>query len=355
MGAGRVLSRHIPLIGRLDDGNGFGRASAVVGAMVVVLFWLSLGFDSGVGRPFEIPAGPQAADGGRIGGSIIAALVLLGGGGLFLMLMQAVLWQRRTAQRLRLRESELAEQRDRLRRYVADLERIADVAAHDLQEPLRRMVSYSQLLASHDKTGCDDDVRDYVGHVVDGARRMRALVSGLQEFVAVDSLPRTGEVSSAWVAMAVARQRLDDVLAEAGATLVVDPLPEVEADPASLVEIFVQLLDNAVRYRSSERRPVIHVSVVRDGDMAKILVCDNGVGIDPARVVRMFEIFYRPHGGDGRLAPGIGTGLAVVRRLVERLGGAVWVESEDGIGSSFGFSLRLGSAPSPREDENRAA
>jgi len=350
-----MVPRHIPILGRLDDGGGFGRLSAVVGVLLVALFWLGLGFDAGVERQFAAVGTAPAGEGGRFGTILMGAIVVLGVGGLTLMLIQAVYWQRRTAERLRLREAELTEQRDRLRRYVADLERIADVATHDLQEPLRRMVSYSQLLASHDTAGCDDEVRDYVGHVVDGARRMRALVSGLREFVAVDSIPRTGEVSSAWVALTIARQRLAEVLAEAGATLVVDPLPEVEADQASLVEIFVQLLDNAVRYRAPERRPVIHVSVARDGDMARIRVCDNGLGIDQARVARMFEIFYRPHGGGEGVAPGIGTGLAVVRRLVERLGGQVWVETESGTGSAFGFSLRLGAAPSRRGEEIRAA
>jgi light-regulated signal transduction histidine kinase (bacteriophytochrome) len=349
------VTRHIPIIGRLDDGAGFGRASAVVGVVLVVLFWLSLGFDSGVERQFaSAAAATPPVDVGRVGNLLAMALVALGVGGLCVLLLQAVYWQRRTALRLRLKEAEVSEQRDRLRRYVADLERIADVAGHDLQEPLRRMVSYSQLLARHEKAGCDDDVRDYVGHVVEGARRMRALVSGLRDFVAVDSLPCTGEVSSAWVAMSVARQRLADSLAEAGATVVVDPLPEVVADPASLIEVFVQLLDNAVRYRSSGRRPVIHVSVVRDGQKAKFTVRDNGVGIDPNRAVRMFEIFYRPHGGDGREAQGVGTGLAVVRRVVERLGGTVWVDSEHGAGSSFGFSLPLGVAPC-RGKENKAA
>ena len=351
-----MVPRHIPIIGRFDDGGGFGRLSALVGGLLVVLFWLGLGFSTGVERHFAALAMPVMIEGEQIGGIVLAAIVVLGVGALTLLLVQAVYWQRRTAARLRLRETELTEQRERLRRYVADLERIADVAAHDLQEPLRRMVSYSQLLASHDKAGCDDEVRDYVGHVVDGARRMRALVSGLREFVAVDSVPRTGEVCSAWTAMSIARQRLVEVLADAGATLVVDPLPDVEADQASLVEVFVQLLDNAVRYRAPERRPVVHVSVVRDGHMARIKVCDNGLGIDPVRAVRMFEIFYRPHSGIEDVAvQGIGTGLAIVRRLVERLGGQVWVESEGGIGSSFGFSLRLGAASSGRGEAIRAA
>lgn len=350
-----MAPRHIPIIGRFDDGGGFGRLSALVGALLVALFWLGLGMSPGFERQFAAGGGAAPFDGGRGGNMLLAAGLAVGVGALVLLLVQAVYWQRRTAERLRLREAELTEQRDRLRRYVADLERIADVADHDLQEPLRRMVSYSQLLATHDAAGRDDEVRDYVGHVVDGARRMRALVSGLRDFVAVDSIPRTGEVCSAWVAMGIARQRLAEVLAESGATLVVDPLPEVEADQASLIEIFVQLLDNAVRYRSPARRPVIHVSVARDGDMARIKVCDNGMGIDAARMVRMFEIFYRPHGGDEGVAPGIGTGLAVVRRLVERLGGQVWVDSEGGAGSSFGFSLRLGVLAAHRREEMTAA
>jgi signal transduction histidine kinase len=350
-----MVPRHTSIIGRIDDGGGFGRLSALVGVLLVALFWLGLGIDSGIERPFAMAGGVSPVESGRGGNILLATILVLGMGFMVLLLVQAVFWQRRTAAQLRLREAELTEQRDRLRRYVADLERIADVAAHDLQEPLRRMVSYSQLLATHDAAGCDDEVRDYVGHVVDGARRMRALVSGLREFVAVDSIPRTGEVCSAWVAMGIARQRLAEVLADAGATLVVDPLPEVEADQASLIEIFAQLLDNAVRYRSASRRPVIHVSVARDGDMARIKVCDNGMGIDPARMVRMFEIFYRPHGGEEGVAPGIGTGLAVVRRLVERLGGQVWVESEGEVGSSFGFSLRLGAQLAARREEMTAA
>lgn len=348
------MARHFPIIGRLDDAGGFGRLTAVVGALMVLVFWLGLGFDSGAGRAVPGFGPARAAELGQAGTALMAGVSVLGVAVLGLMLLQAVRWQRRTAERLRLREAELDEQRDRLRRYVADLERIADVAAHDLQEPLRRMVSYSQLLASHDTAGCDDEVRDYVGHVVDGARRMRALVSGLQEYVSVDTLPRTGEVTSAWAAVAVARRRLAEVLAEAGATLVVDPLPEVHADRASLTEIFVQLLDNAVRYRSAARPPVIHVSVARDGDMVRIMVRDNGMGIEPARLARMFEIFYRPHGA-GVAAAGLGTGLAVVRRLVERLGGAVWVESDHGQGSTFGFSLRLSGAGVVGKEDFRAA
>lgn len=344
--------RQVPTIGRLEDGSGLGRFGALLGGLVLLLVWVGLGWNSGVER--HIASFGLGGDGAQIATILWAVLVVLGIIGLAFLLAQALYWQFRTAERLRQREKELAEQRDRLRRYVADLERIADVADHDLQEPLRRVVAYSQLLASHSASDLDDEMRDYVGQVVDGARRMKALVTGLRAFVAVDSLPSTGEVSSAASAVTVARQRLSEPLATAGATLVVDPLPDVAADAASLVEVFVQLIGNAVRYRSPERRPVIRITASHDGTMARFAVGDNGLGIETAQMARMFEVFYRPHGG-GAEGVGIGTGLALVRRLVERLGGSVWVESDVGIGSSFGFSLPMAGAVLVDKESARAA
>lgn len=344
--------RHVSTLGRFDDGNGFVRLTTVAGLLVLVLVWVGLGWNSGVER--LLAAFGDTGNGSQMAAMLWASLVILGMAGLALMLLQALNWQRRTAARLRQREVELTEQRNRLRRYVADLERIADVADHDLQEPLRRMVAYSQLLANHETASRDDDLKNYVGQVVDGARRMKALVTGLRAFVAVDSLPSTEEMCSASGAVAVARQRLAEALAEAGATLVVDPLPDVVADFSSLVEVFVQIVGNAVRYRDPGRRPVIRVSSKRDGGMVRFSVCDNGMGIETAQMARMFEIFYRPHAA-GAQGPGIGSGLALVRRLVERLGGSVWVESESGVGSTFGFSLRADTIRHGLEEGDKAA
>ena len=338
------MQRQASALDLFSDGGGIGRLVAVLSGLLALVLWFNFGWSAEVERRLVDLSSGVLANGMELGRFVVAGIVVASVAALSALLLQALCWQRRTARRLCLKEAELTEHRERLRRYVADLERIADVAAHDLQEPLRRMVSYSQLLASHDQAGADDDVKAYVSHVVDGARRMKAMVSGLRAFVSVDSLPRTEEVTPAGVALAVARQRLAETLASAEAALVVDPLPEVEADQASLVEIFVQLLDNAVRFRASGRRPVIHVSAMRDGDMARFCVRDNGIGIDANAVARMFEIFYRPHHGDRSNGTGIGMGLAVVRRLVERMGGSVWVNSESGQGSAFGFSLRLARA-----------
>lgn len=258
---------------------------------------------------------------------------------LFAALLLVIRRQRVIAFDLRIKEAELTASRDRLRRYVADLERIADVASHDLQEPLRNVVAYSQLLAQHEHAVADDEVRSYVSHVVDGARRMKDLVGGLRAFVAVENVPVSDGRVSAATAMATARSRLAECLAASDAALVVDPLPEVVADEASLTEIFVQLIENGVRFSSPGRRPVIHVWAERRGSQVAFRVRDNGIGIDPSRAARVFEVFFRPHGSESGKSADIGMGLAVARRLVERLGGQVWVDSEPGKGSVFGFSL----------------
>ncbi len=319
---------------RFDDGS-MTLPIAVFGVLLVVVMWAGVWWNVGAAHgllPLSVlPWGDV------LGLAVAVVLPTVGVLGAAALLLQALRCQRRVVDDLRLKEIELDENRARLRRYVADFERIADIADHDLQEPLRRVVAYSQLLAEHGGGSADDEVKSYVSHLVDGAWRMKAMVGGLRAFVAVDSLPVGFEKTSATAALTIARKRVGEALTSAGVALVVDPLPEVAADQASLVEIFAQLIDNGVRYRAQSRRPVIHVSASRENGMVAFRVSDNGVGIEAAGVARMFEIFHRPQGAETR--QGIGMGLAVVRRLVERLGGSVWVESEKGNGSTFGFTL----------------
>ena len=327
-----------------DEDGGPNRLLPLFGGLIVVLVWFGLWWDVGAARgvmPLSLQALPRGAEIGNLGAATMQTIGVIG---VALVLVHMMRRQRKIAEELRVKDAELKDCRDRLRRYVADLERVSDVAAHDLQEPLRRMVAYSQLLERHDRSGMDDEARLYMSYVVDGARRMKALVSGLRAFVSVDSLPLALETGSASAAVAVARQRLADSLATANVALVVDPLPNVAVDQGALVEVFVQLIDNAVRFRSAGRRPVVHISARREGKMMAFFIRDNGIGIESSRVARMFEIFYRPHGSEiasGGTGTGIGMGLAVVRRLVERQGGMVWVESEMGTGSTFSFSLPL--------------
>lgn len=287
---------------------------------------------------------------------LVGVLVTAVLGVALLMLYKMVRRQEAIARDLSLKKAELLSSRERLRRYVADLERIAEVAAHDLQEPLRRVVAYAQLLSSHAQNALDAESRDYVAHVVSGAQRMRKLVQDLEAFVAVDHLPSADSVVSPTGPVGAATASLAEEIRRAGATVLIDALPSVAADERSLTEIFTQLLDNALRYRSPERKPMIHISARREEDFAVFSVRDNGQGIEERYLPRIFEIFHRLQAVDGRSTTGIG--LAIVRRMVERLGGRVWVNSVAGQGSTFSFALPL-TVPVPAEtssdQEARAA
>jgi len=153
--------------------------------------------------------------------------------------------------------------------------------------------------------------------------------------------------------MAAAAARLTEDVRRLNASLVVDRLPAVAADDRTLTEIFTQLVDNALRYSSPDRKPLVHVTARCEGGFALFSVRDNGIGIEERHLPRIFEIFHRLHGLDGR--PNTGMGLAIVRRMVERLGGRVWVESQAGIGSTFYFTLPLEVPDETAGQEARAA
>lgn len=150
------------------------------------------------------------------------------------------------------------------------------------------------------------------------------------------ALPAHRTVSAPSSAVSQARRCLGEVLCEADVALIVDPLPEVFAEPEPLAEIFTRLIDNAVRFRSPYRRPVVHISTVRDGAMIEFRIRDNGLGIDPARAARLFEILRQTGPGE----ESIGAGLVLVRRSVERMGGKIWVDLIPGqVGTTIGFSM----------------
>lgn len=284
-----------------------------------------------------------------VGGAVTLAL-----GAALMVLYRMVRTQEAIAADLAVKKAELLASRHRLRRYVVDLERIAEVAAHDLQEPLRRVVAYAQLLSSHASSVLDDEGRGYMAHVVDGAQRMRKLVKDLQSFVAVDQIPGVdGEVSSS-TAVTNALDRLGDTIHARNARIVVEPLPSVMVDEKALTEIFTQLLDNAIRYVAPGTRPMVRVNSRQDGGNVVFSVADNGVGIESRDRVKMFEVFHRLNGIQAG-EEGTGIGLAIVRRMVEHMGGRVWVHSNPGEGSIFSFSLPMANAMAAEEKEVRAA
>jgi PAS domain S-box-containing protein len=234
-------------------------------------------------------------------------------------------------------ERTLALYAEELARSNRELEAFASVASHDLQEPLRTVASFTQLLAARYGDRLDADGHELMGFVVGGVLRMSALIEGLLAVsrVGTRALPH-GQVDCERLLRGV----LDDLKAaldEAGASVTHGPLPTLPGDEAQLAQLLRNLLDNAVKFRRPGVPPRVRVAATREGDEWVFRVSDNGLGIEPQYFDRIFVIFQRLHLQDEY--PGTGIGLAVCRRVVERHGGRIWVESAPGEGSTFCFSL----------------
>jgi len=230
-----------------------------------------------------------------------------------------------------------------LERYAAELERsnqelqqFAYVASHDLQEPLRMVTSYLQLLERRYKGKLDADADDFIHFAVDGASRMRDLIQALLAYSRVGTHGTPLQAIDSQGVLDRVLENLQVAIAESNATVTHDPLPTVVADAYQLSQLLQNLVGNAIKFRG-ERRPAIHVSVENRGRDWLFSVQDNGIGIEPRYAERIFAIFQRLHTRDEY--PGTGIGLAVCKRIVERHGGRIWVESEPGQGSTFYFTL----------------
>jgi light-regulated signal transduction histidine kinase (bacteriophytochrome) len=234
------------------------------------------------------------------------------------------------------REVALAAETANLERSNRDLEEFAYAASHDLQEPLRAMSGCAQLLERRLGAQADDTTRELVGHIVDGAARMRSLITELLAYSRASSRGLSeGELALA-EAVERARIALAASIADARADVVVSALPTVVGDAAQLTQLFTNLLGNAIKYRSERPLRVVIASETRDDDWV-IWVEDNGIGIEAAHFERIFLLFQRLHARTQY--PGNGIGLALCQKIVERHGGRIWVESEPGQGSRFSFTL----------------
>ena len=217
-----------------------------------------------------------------------------------------------------------------------ELQQFAYIASHDLQEPLRMVTSYLQLLERRYRAELDDDAREFIGFAVEGAQRMQQQIMDLLAYSRVTSRGQPPTPVDAAAALAEAITRLEMKIAETGAEISIGPLPVVRADPSQLAQVFQNLVGNALTFRSDET-PRIRVEAVEEEGAVRFSVSDNGIGIAPEYHDRIFQMFQRLHTRDRY--PGSGIGLAIVQRIVERHGGRVWLESTEGEGSTFYFTI----------------
>ena len=228
------------------------------------------------------------------------------------------------------REQALEESNERL-------EHFAYATSHDLQEPLRMVSTYLQLIEERYRDTLDEDGREFIDFAVNGADRMREMIDALLEYSRVET---EGQPFEPVDLDDILDEVIDDLqfrIEESEAEISRDGLPTMHGDPDQLREVFQNLLDNAIEY-SGDAPPEIHVGADRDGDRWVITVDDEGIGIDPDDQDRVFEVFQRLHTREEH--DGTGIGLALCERIVERHGGEIWVESEPGEGSTFSFTLQ---------------
>src|SRR5712692_8056521 len=223
-----------------------------------------------------------------------------------------------------------------LARSNDELQQFAYVASHDLQEPLRMISSYTQLLAKRYQGKLDSDADEFIGYAVDGVTRMQGLITDLLAYSRVGTRQNEFGPTDCSIVLREVMANLKVAVEESGAVVTHDPLPTVKADGNQLVQLFQDLIGNGLKFRD-HRPPVIHISARNSEKEWIFSVRDNGIGIDPQYAERIFVIFQRLH-RKGEY-PGTGIGLAMCKKIVERHGGRIWVESEPGKGATFYFAL----------------
>ena len=246
---------------------------------------------------------------------------------------------REQATELAATNAELASANDALARSNRDLEQFAYVSSHDLQEPLRMIRSFSQLFMQRHGDRLDDEGRELIGYVTDGAERAQALVTDLLEFSRVGTTTEGFEATSLDAALDRALRVLAPTIEATGATVErAGELPAVWGDPSQLERLFVNLVGNALRYRHAERTPHVRIEAETTGQTCRVTISDNGIGFEPEHAERIFKMFQRLHGRD-EYGAGTGIGLSICERIVERHGGTITAEGSPGTGARFTFTL----------------
>ena len=234
-------------------------------------------------------------------------------------------------------EAQLAEARANLERSNAELDQFAYVASHDLKEPLILLSAYARMLEERHGGELDDEGRTFLGHIRDEATRMKAMVDDLLDYSRLET--RGGEtepVDLADAADAAARTLAPQIEETGGSVEITGPLPVIEGSPSQFERLFRNLISNGIKFRA-DGPPMVSVSAEQSGEEWLVSVADNGIGIDPAKAERVFDVFQRLHSYE--TYTGTGMGLAICKRIVERHGGRIWVEPGEAGGSVFRFTL----------------
>jgi PAS domain S-box-containing protein len=235
-------------------------------------------------------------------------------------------------------EQKLRQTLEDLERSNAELEQFAYVASHDLQEPLRMVASFLQLLELRYKDKIDEDANEFIAYAVDGANRMQQMINDLLMYSRVGTRGKSFKRTDSKVALGLAIANLYIAINENNAVITQDSLPIIMADSSQLVQVFQNLIGNAIKFRR-DALPKIHISAERKGNEWIFSVIDNGIGIESKHFERIFLIFQSLHNKINY--PGSGIGLSICKKIVERHGGRIWVESQPGKGSTFNFTIPI--------------
>jgi signal transduction histidine kinase len=252
--------------------------------------------------------------------------------------------ERKVAQRT----AELAERAKDLERSNLELQQFAYVASHDLQEPLRTIASFTQLLAKRYADKLDDKAREFIAFAVDGSKRMQTLINDLLSFSRVGTQGKALAPVRCDEVLETVLRSLKRAIEESGAVITRDPLPAVLADELQLGQLLQNLVGNAIKFRS-DKTPRVHIGAERNGSGWKISVRDNGIGIASEHSERIFVIFQRLH--TKTQYAGTGIGLAICKKIAERHGGRIWVEAAPDGGSKFCFTIADGGTSQQKERE----
>ncbi|OEJ34706.1 sensor histidine kinase [Streptomyces subrutilus] len=319
---------------------------AAIAAVIVLLAGLVFeGLRRGINRPLEqLAADARTVAAGDFGHPITSA----GPADLRRLSGEIDFMRRRLLRELAVSEEarrRLDAQTADLQRSNAELEQFAYVASHDLQEPLRKVSSFTQLLQRRYGGQLDAKADQYIGIAVDGANRMQTLINDLLDFSRVGRVHHDPVEVDLEAVMERTLSVLSIGIEEAGASITHDPLPSLVADPTQMGMLWQNLIGNAVKFRRPDRAPEIRVGVAREGELWRFTVTDNGIGIDPEYADKVFVIFQRLHTKD--VYPGSGIGLAMCKKIVEFHGGTISVDPEYRDGARISFTLAPEAPPAP--------